>query len=408
MKNFILTRNFVVMIIFLMITSLTFAQNWYLQNSNHSGQLKGIHMIIPTEGWACGDAGAMLHTTNAGTTWSLLTLTGADLHQIVFKDASTGIVVGDNGTVFVTTNGGTNWIAKNSGTSLQLRGACFAGNSTFFAVGDDGAAVKSTDEGNTWSTLNSGTTERLLSVAAVDQSVWVGARNGLMLFSNNGGTTFSSMSNPATDDIKDIQFINGSTGFACGSNSFFMFTSNGGGNWTSRSAGIQVGLNGLHFINQNEGWVVGGAGTLYSTTNAGLNWVAITTPTNQDLNSIHSFDGVNAWSVGNLGTIVTNYSSTTGIENQNTVKPDEFLLGQNYPNPFNPSTKISFNLPAREFVTLKVFNVLGSEVAILINDNMEAGLHEVTFNASGLKSGVYFYVISTKNFTSTLKMILLK
>ena len=69
---------------------------------------------------------------------------------------------------------------------------------------------------------------------------------------------------------------------------------------------------------------------------------------------------------------------------------------------------ISFNLPAREFVTLKVFNVLGSEVAILINDNMEAGLHEVTFNASGLKSGVYFYVISTKNFTSTLKMILLK
>jgi len=87
---------------------------------------------------------------------------------------------------------------------------------------------------------------------------------------------------------------------------------------------------------------------------------------------------------------------------------NDYNLFQNYPNPFNPSTKISFNLPAREFVTLKVFNVLGSEVAILINDNMEAGLHEVTFNASGLKSGVYFYVISTKNFTSTLKMILLK
>jgi Secretion system C-terminal sorting domain len=86
----------------------------------------------------------------------------------------------------------------------------------------------------------------------------------------------------------------------------------------------------------------------------------------------------------------------------------DYELQQNYPNPFNPSTQISFNLPVREFVTLKVFNVLGSEIAILINDNMESGLHEVTFNASGLNSGVYFYVISTKNFTSTRKMILLK
>ena len=167
-------------------------------------------------------------------------------------------------------------------------------------------------------------------------------------------------------------------------------------------------MNGLHFINQNEGWTVGGAGTLYSTANAGLNWTAITTPTNQDLNSIHSFDGINAWAVGNLGVIITNYSPSTGIDDENYSAPNQIILEQNYPNPFNPSTKISFNLPAREFVTLKIFNVLGSEVAILINDNLEVGLHEVAFNASGLNSGVYFYVISTKNFTNTRKMILLK
>lgn len=408
MKNFNIRIILVAIFIAAMITTLTFAQNWQLQNSNTSNQLKGIEMISSTEGWACGDAGTMLHTINAGTTWSLLTLTGSDLHQIVFKNASTGIVVGDNGTVFTTTNGGTNWISKNSSTSLQLRGTGFAGGSTFYAVGDDGAAVKSTDDGNTWNTLNSGTTERLLCVTAVDQNVWVGARNGLMLFSSNGGTTFTSMSNPATDDIKDIQFINASIGFACGSNSFFMYTSNGGTNWISRSAGIVVGLNGLHFINQNDGWTVGGAGTLYSTTNAGLNWTAITTPTIQDLNSIHSFDGVNAWAVGNLGIIITNYSPSTGIHDENYSAPNQIILEQNYPNPFNPSTKISFNLPAREFVTLKIFNVLGNEVAILINDNLEAGLHEIPFNASGLNSGVYFYVISTKNFSSTRKMILLK
>ncbi len=408
MKNFNFTRISAMIIISVIITIQTFAQNWQLQNSNYSGQLKGIQMISPTEGWACGDAGAMLHTTNAGSTWSLLTLTGSDLHQIVFKDASTGIVVGDNGTIFVTTNGGTNWIVKSSSTSSQLRGAAYAGGSIFYAVGDDGAATKSTDDGNTWTTLNSGTTERLLCVTAVDQNVWVGARNGLMLFSGNGGSAFNSMSNPASDDIKDIQFINEAIGFAGGSNSFFMYTSNSGVNWTSRSAGIQVGLNGLHFVNQNEGWVVGGAGTLYSTTNAGLNWIVEQSQTGQDINSIHSFDGINAWAVGNIGVITTNYSSTTGVEGQSNINPDRLNLDQNYPNPFNPSTKIKFSIPSNEFVTLKVYNVLGSEIVTLINDELNAGSFEVDFNASALNSGVYFYTIRTNKFTETRKMILMK
>ena len=408
MKNFNFNKIYAAIIISVMITAQSFAQNWQLQNSNTSNQLKGIQMLSANEGWACGDAGTMVHTINAGTTWSLITLTGADLHQVVFKDASTGIVVGDNGTVFVTTNGGTNWIAKSSGTSLQLRGAGFAGGSTFYAVGDDGAAVKSTDDGNTWTTLNAGTTERLLCVSAVDQNVWVGAMDGLMLFSNNGGTTFTSMSSPATDDIKDIQFINASIGFAGGSNSFFMYTSNGGLNWTSRSAGIQVGLNGLHFVNQNEGWVVGGAGTLYSTTNAGLNWIVEQSQTGQDLNSIHSFDGENAWAVGNIGVITTNYSSTTGVEDHSYFNPDKIQLEQNYPNPFNPSTTIKFTIPESGNTIVKVYNTVGSEITTLINEVKQPGTYEVDFNAAGLSSGAYFYSIETDDFREVKKMILLK
>jgi hypothetical protein len=216
------------------------------------------------------------------------------------------------------------------------------------------------------------------------------------------------MSNPATDDIKDIQFINASIGFACGSNSFFMYTSNGGANWTSRSAGIVVGLNGLHFINQNEGWTVGGAGTLYSTTNAGSNWNAITTPTPQDLNSIHSFDGINAWAVGNLGVIISNYTPPTNVENENNIAPNSVLLEQNYPNPFNPSTKIKFTIPEQSKTIIKVYNMVGSEVAILLNEVKQPGTYEVDFNAVDLSSGAYFYSIETDNFREVKKMILLK
>ena len=91
-----------------------------------------------------------------------------------------------------------------------------------------------------------------------------------------------------------------------------------------------------------------------------------------------------------------------------TTKPVEFSLSQNYPNPFNPSTTISYSIPQDNFVSLKVYNVLGNEVATLVNGQITAGTHNVHFNASNLSSGVYYYTIRTGNFSSTKKLMLLK
>jgi len=102
----------------------------------------------------------------------------------------------------------------------------------------------------------------------------------------------------------------------------------------------------------------------------------------------------------------------TSVEDIKTI-PNEFSLLQNYPNPFNPSTVINFNLPNESEVTLKVFNALGQEVATLINNRLNAGIQQVSFNASGLNSGVYFYRVDAKglngkDFSSVKKMILMK
>ncbi len=83
-------------------------------------------------------------------------------------------------------------------------------------------------------------------------------------------------------------------------------------------------------------------------------------------------------------------------------------MSQNYPNPFNPETKINFIIPSTGLVSLKVFDVLGKEVASLVNEVRNAGVHEVTFNASSLSSGTYFYRIETGNFVKTKKMMVLK
>lgn len=88
--------------------------------------------------------------------------------------------------------------------------------------------------------------------------------------------------------------------------------------------------------------------------------------------------------------------------------PTDFALHQNYPNPFNPTTTIKYELPKESFVTLKVYNLLGQEVATLVNENLKAGRYEVSFNGSKLSNGVYFYRLQAGEFCSTKKLFLIK
>ena len=98
----------------------------------------------------------------------------------------------------------------------------------------------------------------------------------------------------------------------------------------------------------------------------------------------------------------------TGIRNINTELPGKFKLYQNYPNPFNPTTKIKFELPLNSFVTVKVYSLLGKEVATLVNQSLNAGTYEADWSAADFSSGVYFARISAGNYTETKKMTLIK
>jgi hypothetical protein len=99
---------------------------------------------------------------------------------------------------------------------------------------------------------------------------------------------------------------------------------------------------------------------------------------------------------------------TTETKPISSIVPDKFYLSQNYPNPFNPVTKINFSIPKNNFVTLKVFDVVGREVASLVNSNLNAGEYSVTFDAAKLSSGVYFYKLITADFSDVKKMIVVK
>jgi type IX secretion system substrate protein len=112
----------------------------------------------------------------------------------------------------------------------------------------------------------------------------------------------------------------------------------------------------------------------------------------------------NGWNWGTEKRIIVR--SLTGISSNNT--PVQFKLNQNYPNPFNPSTTISFELPVNSDVKISIFDIGGKLIETLVNNKMQAGAHEVTWNASAYASGVYIYKIETGTYSEVKKMMLIK
>lgn len=134
------------------------------------------------------------------------------------------------------------------------------------------------------------------------------------------------------------------------------------------------------------------------------NWIVQDIIPGQYINNL-TFLGVPPFSIPGLDTRLTD--EIVSVADEKSI-PNTFTLEQNYPNPFNPSTTIRYSIPTSEFVSLKVYDVLGNEVATLVNEEKSAGSYEVEFNASLLSSGIYFYKLQVGNFVETKKMILMK
>jgi len=111
------------------------------------------------------------------------------------------------------------------------------------------------------------------------------------------------------------------------------------------------------------------------------------------------------WYVDDIGILIYTIPTSSGDD---AIAANKFELEQNYPNPFNPATSIHYSIGSSQFVSIKVFDVLGNEVAVLVNEEKTAGNYKIEFNASNLSSGIYFYKLQAGSFVETKKMILLR
>ncbi len=155
--------------------------------------------------------------------------------------------------------------------------------------------------------------------------------------------------------------------------------------------------------------ILGNSGGVFLSTNNGINWTAVNTGLPNTGVLALAVSGTNLFA-GTSGSGVWRrpLSEITSVSFSSTRLPQEFTLEQNYPNPFNPSTRISWQLPISSHVSLKVFDVLGNEIAKLVNEEKPAGSNEIEFDAGGLPSGIYFYRLQAGKYIETKKLVLLK
>ncbi|MCB0723522.1 MAG: T9SS type A sorting domain-containing protein [Ignavibacteriae bacterium] len=396
-----------ILILFIFSTCL-YSQSWNIQTTGVYDYLWSASFPKPDTGYAVGSNGTIIKTVNGGVNWqSQSNPSGVLLHHVYFISGSLGWAVGHSGRIIKTTNGGQNWVLQSSGTSSNLFYVYFIHRNYGWVVGDNGV-LKTTDGGDTWAT--SLVEPWVYSVYFVNQNTgWAGVRYGKLFKTTNGGDNWIAQTSGTVSTSFSMYFINENTGWAAGDYNSVIKTTNGGSTWFHQDyefGSFSTTFRSVVFANDQMGWMAGLDGLVLRTTNGGTNWVQQSVPVNGDYLSIR-VNGVQGWAVGENGTVI----HSDNVTNLNTISssvPERYNLSQNYPNPFNPSTKISFDIPKSGFTSLKIYDILGKNIATLLSSELQEGTYEYEFDASALNSGIYYYVLNSGSFTETRKMMLVK
>ena len=281
----------------------------------------------------------------------------------------------------------------------------------------------SSDFGVTWNTINPVTgnyNDFLTSVDVYDNTIFCGVEGKGLVFSSDNGITWGKKPTGFPNDGQVIKIVKkGSQLFAATWNKGVFVSNDSGFTWYEANAGLENSkcVNSINVINNklfaavsNNSWNYKGK-IVYSSNN-GYSWLDVNNGFNSESVNYLASDRTNIYAgTGGNGVWKRPISEIiTDIEKKDKVLPARFSLSQNYPNPFNPSTTIDYQLSTPGLVTLKVFDLLGREVATLVDEYKSAGVYNSQFSIRNfqLNSGVYFYRLQAGSYSETKKLILMK
>lgn len=423
-------KRFAVMLCLFFSVQQLSAQYWRIQNLPTSSTIFSVKTVNHLVAWMCGSNGAVLRTTNGGETWAhpdTILFPLPDNYIIEALDANTAFL--SRTSIFLpetyiyrTTDGGGTWYRVFTQANGFINGIAMFDHQNGLAVGDPVAGfwtiVRTTDGGSTWNRLAtsppqvgteigfSGSLDRL------DTTVWFGTSANRMYRVTRSGIV-TGITTPAP--VRSVAFKNSQIGIFSNGGSLYR-TTDGGATWLPTTP---IGTSATTVAAWHLGFFAKSGTEIRASTDDGVTW---TSPFSYSFSgsamSFHRSDIAAGYVAGNSAA-ARFFTIIDGIEETSPRIPERLELNQNYPNPFNPTTVIEFQIPNAggqsrfgnsrlEFVSLKVFDVLGREVATLVNEVLAPGAYKSTFDASPLPGGVYLYALHSAGSSATKKMICIR
>jgi photosystem II stability/assembly factor-like uncharacterized protein len=284
------------------------ASGWTAAVSGTTGNLAGA--AAPTAGlrWAVGAGGAIVASTDGGTTWAPQTSgTTADLNGVAFADATHGWAVGAGGAVLATVDGGATWAPQTSGTTADLNGVAFADATHGWAVGAGGAVLATADGGATWAPQTSGTTADLNGVAAADATHAYAVGAAGVIVATADGSAWTARTSGTTQTLHAVAAADPTHAVAVGAAGAIVTTADGS-TWTARDSGTTRDLLGADYGDPAYVWASGAAGTVLRSVDGGSAWAAQATGSSADLAAVAFFDPGRGIVAGAAGTVLTTTS----------------------------------------------------------------------------------------------------
>jgi photosystem II stability/assembly factor-like uncharacterized protein len=424
----------------------------YTWNSFSSPEyLDGIHFISRTTGWLFGDK--IYKTADGGTNWVMQYDADFKIIELTFSDANTGYAVGSdadmNGRAIKTTDGGNTWTQLNIPDAGHLTSVSFSDNNKGVITGWGNTLFITKDGGVSWRKVSANRPQ--VRQAALLKPVTLKGDRRVKLVKNISGPGYIEYRPMNSENYLDAEYKGSVVLVASDAGSiiksyndgrFFVTEHIGSEVLEVKYDGIKYALartqNNVYLQNVEEerssGMIVSLTGRIENSA-AVLEWITSSGDNSTGYRIERNRDG--SWEEAAYITAQKNssdnqaYNYTDNIVISGEVKyrirqvnqsgssfyteaisigvpVTAYTLGQNYPNPFNPSTKINFTVPKQDYVTIKVYDITGSEVTTLVNKEMNPGSYIIDFNAEKLTSGIYFYRITAGEFSETKKMQVLK
>ena len=422
-------RSLLLIVYFITTTNHVNAQ-WVEVNVPAPGYISAI-TVSGTDLFVGTSLGAVFLSTDNGTNWREIDsgLTTPDYEDYISSIAISGnnLFAGTRG-VFLSTNNGTNWNPVNSGLTiaqglikLAVSPARSEAASAKIFAGTFGAGVfLSTNNGTSWTVIDSLLTDtnvtasgfpetNVTALVVADTNLYSAIWGWGVFVSSNNGTTWKAVDTGLATTMVNTVAVSGSNIFTGTLFGGVFLSTNKKSGWVN--AGL-AGYNVYAFAFSGTKIFAGTGNGVFLSVDNGTSWTAVNTGLgNYTINALAvSPDSLGFIFAGTDGGIWRRPLSEmpTSVERHPNDLPTHCSLDQNFPNPFNPTTTISFSLPSKSFVSLRLFDALGRQVSDLLSEELPAGKYAKEWNATPFSSGIYFYRMQAGSFSETKKLLLLK